>query len=457
MSSLPMERIRHSRGPSPQDWEENREVIMRLYPMTTLRQLRDEMILRGFKASEDQFKKRLKKWGLRKYRTTDQKKGNLSTIYCDDGSSGRHAGECKSGDQSLRTSTRHTKSEVTGSDDLQGTLKSIEDPVVLHCGFGSFWKSASVSSSSFVYTGRNGCVDMGLLFRSIRASCSYCVPDSDPFAGFADTFWNNMKMAIHLLRIDSPGRARLALTIAQQVASEALRAGNMCGTIQEIVAILSPINMRACLEIRRDTIAILSRWATYSLGRNHPITIVLQQLYADDMSSDVPDRCLSYMTEITYSSSNRSAIKSGINAQLSVSRLLRKKQDYENALHTTQLAHETVVSNFGPESAEVCWVLRQQEHIYIDKEDYGLALEACLAILQAGRKGQDSGSKAFDKCLVRTMEDIAYSFECLGNVTARAYWLDEAQAMAFGLSGDCVSTGHIIDKANGLLTRSSIK
>jgi hypothetical protein len=138
-----------------------------------------------------------------------------------------------------------------------------------------------------------------------------------------------------------------------------------------------------------------------------------------------------------------------VKAQLSISRLLRKDGEFDNAMRIARHAHAMAVIAFGRNSVEVCWALRQQEHICIDTGKYMEALDICFSVISL-RESDLAEVRMFVK------EDIAYIYEGLGEMGKRADWLRQAEENARSLLGDSAETDHIIDKIRGLMTRGLV-
>ncbi|KAF4624455.1 hypothetical protein G7Y89_g13716 [Cudoniella acicularis] len=404
-----MESVSWSEGPPQDEWERHRKIITYLHPVITAAQLRELMILRGFRATDTMYKRQFKKWGLSKYTKAREK-------------------------DRLIVASEHSLNYSTWQ----------------RAEFPAFTTSSSLSQASFSVTTANGrgAVDMRFLFRSVKTSCSYFMPDFmiNEFSAAAGVFWRNIKQAIHLLRIASPTRAWSSLNEAFDVAGSALLAADIGSFVREILTTLCPVNTRACFYVRQQIIQSLTGMAQIKLGACHPITVVLQQLLFDSSTRDVSERCLAYMVEVATPSKDPSALSAGVKAQLSISRLLRKDGEFDSAMRIAQHAHAMAVVAFGHNSVKVCWALRQQEHICIDTENYMKALNICFSIMAVGEFD-------FAEVQMSTKEDIAHIYERLGDMGKRADWLCQAEENARLLWGNGVATGHIIDKINGLMTR----
>jgi hypothetical protein len=428
------------------------------------------------------YKRQFKKWGLSKYMKTPEKDRLIQGMCELDQafSSQRHLQLHKFGDTELRKLIRHIKTELskrsrrqhghrirTAGDlnalPLDGVIAPVDCDISLtkacelsinystwqHAEFPAFMTPSSLSQANFSITTANGSVDMRFLFQSVQASCSYFTPDTNGFAAAADFFWRNIKQAIHLLRIASSTRALSTLNEACEAAGNALLAADIGSFVREILTTLSPVNMRACLHVRQQIIQYLIGIAEIKLVAYHPITVVLQQLLFDNPSRDVSERCLAYLANVATSSQDRSALSAAVKSLLSISRLLRKDGEFDNAMRIVQHAYEMAVATFGHNSVEACWALRQKEHICIDTGNYMDALNICFSIL---------GLREFDLAEVRasTEEDIAHIYERLGEMGKRADWLRQAQGNARWLWGDGAATSHIIDKIEGLMTRGIV-
>lgn len=430
------------------------------------------------------YKTQFKKWGLSKYMKALEKE-KLIKVICELNEAIpfiRHDQLPKLGDMELRKLARYIKTELSKRSKKQrhhttrraGYLNAAEplDEVGAYTNFGAFLTTASgnflsdstcqheefpafiihsslLSPISFGLTIANSDVDMKFLLQSVQTSCSYFIPDCGGFSAAANVFWRNIKYAIHLFRIDSPPRALSALGEAYAAAERALLTADICSFVRNVLTTLSPVNTRACPYLRKQIIQRLTGIAQEKLGKYHPIAIVLQQLHFDGSTRDVSERCLAYMVEVATSSQDQLVLGAAIKAQLSISRLLRKDGEFDNAMRIAQHAHETAIAAFGHASVEACLALREQEHICINTENFMEALNICFLIME---------QRGFDSADVRilTKEDIAYIYERLGDMGKRAAWLRQAGESARQLWGDCVATHHIIDKLGGLVARDKV-
>lgn len=281
------------------------------------------------------------------------------------------------------------------------------------------------------------------LLNGVRASCSAISPAVNTSSAIANkAFWSNVQQAIHLFRTSCSARAWPALSSAYSMAAEALRSPDILSFVHEALATLSPTNTKESPLIRLQMLRYLATLSGICVGEHHPITIVLRQLCLDDVNKrDVSERSLQYLTEILATEGSEDRRFVALDAQLSLSRLLRKDNDHEAALKVAQAVHAAATETFGPGSLQAVKALRQQVHVFIDARKYIAALEQGLGIItHTGFETQDA---------IFTMEDIAHIYEHLGNLEARRQWLNRAAVSAQCLWGDTVATAHITDKILG--------
>lgn len=408
------------------------------------------------------YEARFKKWGLSKYMKASEKDKYLQAILQASTSTESEPQFAGLGESELSKLIRHLrkKRQVQVQKDAgpQQTEESSRRNIPMSKGFSESDRSKAMLgieagpalsiplySASFMHPTSHGSVDMQLLFQGVRASCCGSPSSRDPQSLVVNkSFWSNIKQAIYLFRISSETRAWPTLGDAYATAGEALRSVDGSLFVHEILATLSPANTKESPLIRLQIIQYLANMSLITLGDKHPITVVLSQLYYDDVGKrDVSERCMEYMIYLaTTNSHDEPALKSlALDAQISIIRLLRKDDEHKGALQAAQLAHAKAASVYGPSSPQAISALRQQEHVHIDSGNHVEALETCFSIINLTGFGEKSA--------IHTMEDIAYIYEKLGNVEARAQWLSRAAVSAQCLWGESVATSHITDKILG--------
>jgi tetratricopeptide (TPR) repeat protein len=426
------------------------------------------------------YKRQFKKWGLKKYMTSTEKFKHIQTIgEFDDAamSSVRHDRLPGLGAMELRKLLRYIKTELRERTKTQSGYSNERAEVLYNtelledvalCSDSSaisaatpaytldesmrqrLYSSMIHSESPFLTNSglarANSEVDIQILLRSVQISCSYYTPNVSQSSVAAAIFWDNMQNAVYFFRINSYPRALEALNNAYESSEGALLTPDICSFIRKLLATLSPVNTRACPYIRHQIILRLTGTAWDKLGQYHPITILLQQLRFDTATREVSEICLAYMVEITTSGQDQSMLRTAINAQLSISRLMRKDGEFDNAMRIAEHAYGTALVSFGQTSLEACLALRQQEHICIDIASFERALNICFLIMN------QAGSDLLE-VRIHTAEDIAHIYEQLGDMEKRAEWLHQAKEAACLLWGDCVATQHIMDKQGGFIAR----
>lgn len=300
-------------------------------------------------------------------------------------------------------------------------------------------------STSFGCQTTQGSVDMHRLLLGVQASCTTKSRALDPHSVLANkAFWSTVKQAIHLFRTSCHARAWPTLDCAYNMAGDALRFPDISSFVHEALATLSPTNTKESPLIRLQLLRYLANLSSISIGECHPITTILEQLCLDDIHKrDVSERCLEYVAHLASADDGEYGHCLALNAQLSISRLLRKDNDHDAALRIAQAVHTKAVAAFGNGSKPVVKALRQQVHVLIDAEDYTGALEKCLSVVSL--TGFDTSDAIY------TMEDLAHIYGKLGNMEARRQWLNRAAVSAQCLWGDAVATAHITDKILGIV------
>ncbi|RDW69555.1 hypothetical protein BP6252_08575 [Coleophoma cylindrospora] len=475
--------VLHSKGPSQKEWEENREIITRLYNATTAAHVQELMIRRGFRATGKMYKTHFKKWGLSKYTKASEKERRIQAMRELNPILRPQQTLPKLNDREMRKLIRYMKkmgklplsSERWKNKHSNGlTKKALTTLMRRHSADGTYDNSESTESrqlmlskisncctdphipshchslqtTSFVHTTTNGSVDMYLLFQSVQKACMLPPPPTQ--SHISKVFWGHIKQAIYLLRISSSARAWSTLNDAYSLANAALQTANTCTFAREILATLSPVNTRSSLDVRQQIVGYLADMSVISIGPSHPITVILRQLCSDEQTRDVSEKCLAFMADLAEASHDQQLQNLKVDAQLSISRLLRKDGEYESAMGLARSAHLAAVNCFGPNSIQAVSALRQQEHIFTDMGSYIEGLNICFSVINlAGSDMWNRNPGPIHESIIYTMEDIAQIYESLGNYEARGTWLRRAVSAAQSVWGDSVATSHIVDKLIG--------
>lgn len=401
------------------------------------------------------YKKRLKDWGLRKYKAASRNYPYRQPESSNVPSKAKVVSSPPGGISHVAPFQFVVVSTFAEEDAKISRNRNIQA-----FEFRSFDMSSHFARSAFVYPTISGSVDMLILLTAVKESyLTLCETEKlpSPFAAAADLFWKYLQDAIYLFRINSTARALTALDAARQFASHAVMAPDVCTTVREILSTLSPVNTRGCPAIRRQIIRLLKDEAAVSMGISHPISLVLCQIEHDNSTRQISERCLSLLVDLACFGTVPGVCDVAINAQLSVSRLLRKDGEHEMALAVAAHAYDLALINFGSLSVQACKALRRQQHVHIDKGRYDEALNICFQIIDLWNSGAvnklELRLSGVTDCILSTGEDVAYIYEKTGDMTSRSNWLSWTLALARECWGDCAGTDHITDKIEGFMTQ----
>ncbi|KAK6063078.1 hypothetical protein SCUP515_12746 [Seiridium cupressi] len=470
-------------SPSRQEWEENRESIIKLYKATTATQVQKVMLDRGFKATLQMFKSKFRKWGVSKYMKASEKDRYIKAIR----TSGHHASPSSDhpdiGVDELRKIARHLKlqhrdrsrgarkesyrgkaaqatqalTKPTNNDgafnrQLDGaTIRKPSSYAACQFHFQNPVLHANLYRSGSIHRSENGHIDMYNLIRSVETACTLYFPG--PISDTGQSFWTQIKHAIYLFRIGSNTRAWSALHEACDRAEKALQTTPVLEFMMETLATLSPSNTRSCWQIRQKVTEYLSSLARIDLGDQHPINVMLVQLARDSRTRDISERGLLAISNLCGSSRDKAKRAVALDARLSTCRLLRKDEEYDRALTVASQAYGSALDTFGSRSRLALSALRQKEHILIDVGKPREALEICFSILnETGFDVHSNSDQQPFGHVIHTMEDIAYIYENLGDEQSRKFWLQRAASSAETLWGESVATAHIMDKLHGTVS-----
>jgi len=130
---------------------------------------------------------------------------------------------------------------------------------------------------------------------------------------------------------------------------------------------------------------------------------------------------------------------------------LRRSGDFTEALRVAGDGIQVIRALLGPGSLQERWLLRQLEHVYMDQGDWVAALSVCFDIVGQRLDAPNPDPLYYDECAVMTMEDIAKTCECAGNVDQAIAWLKQATISGSMVWGQSETLAHIHDKLRELL------
>lgn len=271
-------------------------------------------------------------------------------------------------------------------------------------------------------------------------------------------YWTNTDLAIYLMKVSAGATrgstrgqirgVRLLKTLTADVANKALDQSRTTILI-ELLSTLSPVNTTTCLYVRDGVLRQLSQLTRQNLG-NHPIKLVVDMLKDDKGDKYISLRALTFIVE---------RLRSTLGpvhelTQLATDRLcalLRRGGDYSEALRVARAGVQIICAILGPGSLQERMLLRKVEHVYMDQCDWASALSVCFDTVGQRSDARSPDPLHHDECAVLTMEDIAKTCECAGNVDQAVAWLKQARISAGMLWGESEAVAHIQDKLFELL------
>jgi hypothetical protein len=271
-------------------------------------------------------------------------------------------------------------------------------------------------------------------------------------------FWTDTDLAIYLMKVSvGPIRGssesqirglRLLKTLTADDAKNALDQGTTTILI-ELLSTLSPVNTTTCSYVRDGVLGQLSRLTREHLD-SHPITLVINVLKNDKGDKYFSLRALTFIVE---------RLRSTLGpvhslTQLATDRLcalLRRGGDYSEALRVARAGVQAICTVMGPRSLQERMLLRRVEHVYMDQCDWAASLSVCFDIVGQHPDVPNPDPLYHDECAVFTMEDIAKTCECSGNLEQAVAWLKQARISGGMLWGNTEAVAHIQDKLFELL------
>ena len=273
-------------------------------------------------------------------------------------------------------------------------------------------------------------------------------------------FWKDTNLAIYLMKV-STGAVRgssesqtRGLRLLKKLTAKDMQYQFEQSTdiiLVELLSTLSPANTSTCPYARDGLLRNLSQLAHEQLPRDHPIALVIDKLKDDNRDNNISIRALTFIVERL-----RSTI-GPIHAltQLATHRLLallRRNGDHSEALRLAGEGSRAIRTVLGPGSLQERLLLRRVEHVKMDQGDWAASLGICFDIVgQRSDNAENPDPSYHDECAVWTMEDIAKTCECAGNVVQAIAWLKQARISGGILWGKTEAVGHIQDKLFELL------
>ncbi|KAL9096632.1 MAG: hypothetical protein Q9165_001119 [Trypethelium subeluteriae] len=275
-------------------------------------------------------------------------------------------------------------------------------------------------------------------------------------------FWKDLDLAVYLMKV-STGRQRGASKsqIRGLRLLKKLTADDATNTLDqststiiiELLSTLSPVNTTSCSYIRKGILEHLSSLARDQLPRDHPIALVINVLKNDNDDKYVSLRALTFIAERLRTTLGAAHELTQL-ATKRLSALLRRSGDHSEALRVTRSGVRAIRATVGPGSLAERLLLRQLAHVYMDQEDWASALSVCFDVVGHQQLDLPNPDPLYhDECAVYTMEDIAKTCECVGNLEQAVAWLKQARISGGMVWGRTQSLSHIQDKLSELLTQ----
>ncbi|KAI2621818.1 hypothetical protein GGR54DRAFT_82518 [Hypoxylon sp. NC1633] len=275
-------------------------------------------------------------------------------------------------------------------------------------------------------------------------------------------FWADTDTAIYLMKISqgqvrgasqSQKRAFRILKSSTADISNTLRQGTALILI-ELLSTLSPVNTTTCSYVREGMLRYLWELSREQLPRNHPIALVIDRLKNDQGDKDVTLRALTFVVERLRATLGPLHELSQL-ALYRLCSLLRRGGDYVEALRVAGEGIRAIRALQGPGSLQERWLSRHLEHVYMDQCDWVSALSVCFDIVGQQQLDNPNPDPLYhDECAVMTMEDIAKTCECAGNVDQAIAWLKQASISGSMVWSQGDELAHIHDKLRELLKQT---
>ena len=273
-------------------------------------------------------------------------------------------------------------------------------------------------------------------------------------------FWDKTDLAIYLMKVSAgatrgstESQTRGLRLLENLTANDAKYTldQNTASILIELLSTLSPVNTSTCPHVRNSLLRHLSKLAGEQLPQGHPITLVINNLKDGNRDKYISLRALTFIVERL---SSTLGPMHGL-TRFAIDRLcalLRKSADYSEGLRVARDGVQTIRSMLGPRSLPERLLLRGVEHIYMDQCDWVASLSTCFDIVGQQHLDMPNPDPLYhDECAVYTMEDIAKTCECAGNLEQAVAWLKQARISGGMLWGRSEELAHIQDKLNELL------
>lgn len=283
-------------------------------------------------------------------------------------------------------------------------------------------------------------------------------------------FWQDTDTAIYFLKVSegtqrgSAQSQRRGFRLLQRStvdASTTLTRDGIATFLIELLSTLSPINTTVCPYVRMGLLRYLNALSREQLPRGHPIVLILNMLHQHSSSpSDTGETALVYTRALTFLAERLRLMLGPDHAltKLATKRLcalLRRSGDYSEALRIATEGVRALRATFpGPErSLQERLLLRQMEHVHMDRGHWAAALAVCFDIVgYSNPEGLDPDPAFHDECAVHTMQDIAKICERAGNIDGAVAWTKQAR-ISGGLcwGEESQPLRHVQDKLEELL------
>lgn len=187
------------------------------------------------------------------------------------------------------------------------------------------------------------------------------------------------------------------------------------------------------------------------LPRDHPVTLIINKLEDDNSDKYISIRALTFIVERLRSTLGPIHELTQL-ATYRLCALLRRNGDYSEALRIAHDGLQAIRAVIRPASLPERLLLRRVGHVYMDQRDWAASLSTCFDIVGQRQLDVPTPDPLYhDECAVHTMEDIAKTCECAGDLEQAVAWLKQARISGGMLWGRTEALAHIQDKLYELL------
>lgn len=411
----------------------------------------------------------------------------------------KRANSCDSNSSPFASGTT-TKTSTTPRSDLDAFTEGFESQTFAcsDSDDNEGFENATESNPIFLPVALNqhsGAINVEKMLKNVRIYLDRCSsskrsvePSFIDKEGFeivcpSDTFWNELKHGIYLLKVKSPGLAWPALDKACDLAPAVMTSRMPAdhAFLRELFLTLSPVNTRIFPKIRIVLLQYLSYLACFKLQSTHPLAVICHELQQDQHSREVSELALKCMLSILRapgSGSNRDET-AAFRLECANITLLRRDGQLSLAAAEAKLLYDRCRWNFQHDDSEQATqqlrkAAAELAHVRMDQrgEHYVEAIDLSLLVLTGMLEPtvaiggdfpphpSDFASFIGDEKSVYALEDLAKIYEELDATDQAIEWLERAEDFACELFGNetvSTATAHIVKKLADLKARSSLQ